>query len=111
MELKTEQLLGTLEVLLENVLRFKLPNHGDAAPLKPYVWDAAEGAFTPLRVIQSEGWIRQTDLEVAVTNWQWSEHSGLAAKSILDCDPSCLSGDDEENTAVLKWMEHSNSSE
>ena len=81
MELKTEQLLGTLEVLLEKELRFCLSCHEDGGPLKPYVWDATtQGTFTPLRVIQSEGWITQTDPEVAVTNWQWSEHSGLAAE-------------------------------
>ena len=81
MELKTEQLLGTLEVLLEKEFRFRLPCHEDGATLKSYFWDATtQGTFTPLRVIQSEGWIKQTDLEVAVTNWQWSEHSGLAAK-------------------------------
>ncbi len=81
MELKTEQLLGTLEVLLEKEFRFRLPCHEDGATLKSYFWDATtQGTFTPLHVIQSEGWITQTDPEVAVTNWQWSEYSGLAAK-------------------------------
>ena len=97
MELKTERLLSTLEILLEKE-SFLLPYHEGSVTVKPYVWDATtQGTFTPLRVIQSEGWITLTDPEVAVTNWQWSEHSGLAAKSILDTDPSCLSGDDTEN--------------
>lgn len=80
---ETEQLLGTLEVILEKRFGFRLHCHEDSATMNPYAWDATQGTFTPLRVIQSEGWITLTDPEVAVANWQWSEHSGVAAKAIF----------------------------
>lgn len=78
MKPETEQRLGTLEVLLEQEIRYSLPCHEDGAILKPYAWDATiKGQFTPLNLIKSEGWIRETDPEVAFANWLCIEQNGL----------------------------------
>ncbi|AFZ57463.1 hypothetical protein H6G54_26340 [Anabaena cylindrica FACHB-243] len=83
MKPETEQRLGTLEVLLEEEIRYSLPCHEDSATLQPYAWDATiKGQFTPLNLIKSEGWIIETDPEVACENWLWTEQNGLASSLI-----------------------------
>ncbi len=87
---ETEQCLGTLEVLLEEEIRYSLPCHEYSATLKPYAWDATiKGEFTPLNLIKSEGWIIKTDPEIAFANWLWIEQNGLASSLIdlYDTDP------------------------
>jgi hypothetical protein len=94
MKPETERRLGTIEVLLEKPLYFRLPYHEDSAILKPYAWDSAQlGKFTLLNLIQVNDWIRQTDPEVAIENWHWSEQTGLAAKGLLQVDHSCQDDD------------------
>jgi hypothetical protein len=84
---ETEQRLATLEVLLEEEIRYSLPCHEDSATLKPYAWDATiKGEFTPLNMIKSEGWIIETDPEVAFANWLWTEQNGLASSRIHVCN-------------------------
>lgn len=96
MQPKIEQLLGTIEVFLEQRLSFGLPYHEDSATLQPYSWDVSHsGSFSPLNLIRSENWIAQTDPEVAVQNWKWSEERGLAAPGMLECDHLCE--DDDES--------------
>ncbi|KYC39380.1 hypothetical protein WA1_32120 [Scytonema hofmannii PCC 7110] len=83
MKPETEQRLGTLEVLLEKEIYYSLPCHEDSATLQPYAWDATiKGEFTPLNLIKSEGWIRETDPEVVFTNWLWIEENRLASSLI-----------------------------
>jgi hypothetical protein len=95
MQPKIEQLLGTIEVFLEQRLSFGLPYHENSAMLKPYCWDISlSGSFSPLKLIRAENWIAQTDPEVAVQNWKWSEEIGLAAPGMLECDHLCEEDDE-----------------
>ncbi len=90
MKPETEQRLGTLEVLLEKEIYYSLPCHENSATLQPYAWDATlKGEFTPLNLIKSEGWIIETDPEIAFANWLWTEQNGLASSLIYfyDEDP------------------------
>ncbi|NEO86565.1 MAG: hypothetical protein F6J87_20250 [Spirulina sp. SIO3F2] len=91
MHLETEQQLGTLEVLLTERLPFRLPDHQDGDSFQPYVWDASQwGAFTPLGLLQVEGWMTETDPEIALNHWQWPEQTSFAAQGIglYDDDPA-----------------------
>lgn len=101
MDIQTEQLLGTLEVLLDKELDLFLPCHENGAKLKPFVWDTnIQGAFTPLNLIQSEGWMTQTDIELAFSSWQWSEDTCLAAKGIFNDCSDYLDDRDDENIVL-----------
>lgn len=96
MKPETEQLLGTIEVLLKEPLYFSLPDRDYGATLEPYVWDSTLfGPFTPLNLIKVEGWIKQTDPEIAIENWQWSEQTGLAAKGQGELDDLCEEDEEE----------------
>jgi len=94
---ETEQLLGSLECLLDDQLWFDLP-YNDSAQLQPYVWDADQhGLFTPRHLLQVEGWIQATDLDVAIQDWQWSEQQGIAAYGMWFNSPlGCLDNDPEQ---------------
>ena len=102
MKPKTEQLLATLEVILNQGFSFMPPYHEDGGYFKPYVWDGEQnGMFSPLSSIESEGWIQETDVELAIENWQWSEQTGLAAQGILrDGEPFCIE-DGEDEAGIL----------
>lgn len=64
MNIETEQLLGTLEVLCQS---------DDV----PFFWETAtEGEFTLWHLMQSEGFVTQTDLEPAFEHWQNMEKWG-----------------------------------
>lgn len=108
MKPETEQRLGTLEVLLEEEIRYSLPCHEDGATLKPYAWDATiKGEFTPLNLIKSEGWIIETDPEVAFENWLWPEQNGLASSLIhlYNKDPKKIL---YEHTKNQRYQQYSN---
>ncbi|WP_017721969.1 hypothetical protein [Kamptonema formosum] len=77
---KTVQLLGTLEVFLENRLFCILPyNH--ASSWQPFAWDSAEnGALNVMNLLLAEGWMHLTDPEVAVESWQQIERRGTATE-------------------------------
>lgn len=66
---ETEQILSTLEVLLEPCLEIHLPNNHRSS-LVPFVWDVAGSKFNLLNLGQSEGWIKLTDVELVVKSWQ-----------------------------------------
>lgn len=80
MQPETEQILATLELLLENELLCLLPyNH--ASYWQPFLWDSAEtGEFNLLNLLQAEGWMHPTDPEVAVESWQQLEQRGTATE-------------------------------
>ncbi|MEH1949843.1 MAG: hypothetical protein V7K77_23255 [Nostoc sp.] len=108
MKPETEQRLGTLEVLLEEEIRYSLPCHEDSATLKPYAWDGTiKGKFTPLNLIKSEGWMIETDLEVAFANWLWPEQNGLASSLIhlYNKDPKKIL---DEHTKNHRYQQYSN---
>lgn len=77
MDIQTEQLLGTIEVLLEKELICILP-YNQTSEWKPFVWDSEEkGELSVISLLKSEGWIKHTDIEIAIQNWQDIEQSGV----------------------------------
>ncbi|MEH1935092.1 MAG: hypothetical protein V7L14_15630 [Nostoc sp.] len=109
MKPETEQRLGTLEVLLEEEICYSLPCHEDSATLQAYAWDATvKGKFTPLNLIKSEGWIIETDPEIAFENWLWIEQNGLASSRIhvYDKDPRKFLLD--ESSKNQRYQQYSN---
>jgi hypothetical protein len=92
--MNTEQLFATLEVLLETPHYIHLPNSGGGY-FQPYFWDAELAQFTPLNLLKHEQWMTETDPELAIESWQWSEQTGLAAKGMLEVDHLCE--DDDAN--------------
>ncbi|NEO84250.1 MAG: hypothetical protein F6J87_08350 [Spirulina sp. SIO3F2] len=85
---ETEQQLGTLEVLLAEHCLFYLPGHEYSEDFQLCVWDATQwGPFTPLGLVKVEGWMTETDPEVALQSWQWPEQTSLAAKGLLEYSP------------------------
>ena len=80
MQPETEQILATLELLLENELLCLLPyNH--ASYWQPFLWNSAEtGEFNLLNLLQTEGWMQPTEPEVAVESWQQLEQRGTATE-------------------------------
>ena len=99
----TEQALATLELIIKDGLSFRPPYHEDGGYFRPYVWDSEQnGVFSTLSLIKSAGWIEETDIELAIKNWQWSEQTGLAAPGILnDGEPSCIEDDEDEEEILL----------
>lgn len=72
----TEQLLATLEVLLEEKLICRLPSNKTSSWL-PFVWNSSQKVeFNAINLLRSEGWIQPTDIEVAIRNWQEIEERG-----------------------------------
>ncbi|BAY26876.1 hypothetical protein NIES2100_66920 [Calothrix sp. NIES-2100] len=93
MNLETERILGTLEILTEQNLRFRLPNN-ETSSLVPFIWDVKEkGEFSLLNLGREEGWITLTDIDVAVRNWQALERRGYLNP---DDDPSDYEDEDED---------------
>jgi hypothetical protein len=81
MQSKTDFFLGTLEILLSDNLTCLLPwNH--ASVWQPFLWNSTKyGKLNALNLLKSEGWIEETDLEIAVENWQRLERRRTAAES------------------------------
>jgi|GEM_PF-2521741 len=98
MQPETAQWLGSLECLLENKLWISFPWHEEGGTLQPYVWDAeVHNTLTVLHLLQVEGWMQATDLEVALQDWQWPEQQGSAAPGMFVFDPQFCLQDDPEN--------------
>lgn len=95
---ETEQTLATLEVILEKPISYSLPCHEGGANFQPYIWDAnIQSEFTPLNLIKHEGWIKETDPEVAVDSWIKLEQNSLVSDLIYlyHSDPANLLLDDK----------------
>ncbi|QIR38606.1 hypothetical protein HCG51_19150 [Tolypothrix sp. PCC 7910] len=76
MNLETEKILGTLEVLIEKSLEFRL-HYNHYSSLIPFVWDVKEkGDFSLLNLGRDRKWITLTDIDVAVKSWQALERRG-----------------------------------
>lgn len=64
MKSETEQLLGTLEVILRN-------------PSLTFIWETEEqGEFNVWNLAIAEGFVSLTDVDVAIAHWQAVEHWG-----------------------------------
>ena len=73
----TTQLLATLEVLLQEEIICRLRfNH--TSEWKPFYWESSvKGEFNPISLLYSQGWMRNTDIEIAINNWQEIEQMGI----------------------------------
>ena len=73
----TTQLLGTIEVLLQEEMECILPyNH--TSEWQPFHWESSvTGEFNLIFLLYSQGWMRSTDIEIAIQNWQEIEKNGI----------------------------------
>ncbi|MBW4511060.1 MAG: nuclease A inhibitor family protein [Scytonematopsis contorta HA4267-MV1] len=80
MHQKTEKILATLEVLLEDEIIFRLPyNH--TSIWETFIWCSREkGEFNLLSLLANEDWIQLTDTEIAINNWLEIEERGTPVK-------------------------------
>ncbi|MEH2378338.1 MAG: nuclease A inhibitor family protein [Nostoc sp.] len=91
MHLETEKILGTLEVLTEKPLEFRLHSN-QYSSLVPFVWDVKEkGNFSLLNLGRDQRWITLTDIDVAVKSWHALERRGYLNP---DDDPSDYEDED-----------------
>lgn len=69
--------LGTIEVLLQEEIICRLPyNH--TSEWKPFYWKSSvKGDFNPISLLYSQGWMRNTDIEIAINNWWKIEKTGV----------------------------------
>ncbi len=73
----TTKLLGTLEILLQEEMECRLPNN-HTSKWKPFYWDfLVKGEFNSISLLYSQGWIKNTDIEIAIQNWQQIEQNGI----------------------------------
>ena len=73
----TTQLLASLEVLLQEEIECRLPNN-HSSDWEPFYWDfLIKGEFNPISLLYSQGWMRNTDIEIAIKNWQEIEEIGV----------------------------------
>ena len=73
----TTQLLASLEVLLQEEIECRLPNN-HTSDWQPFYWDfLVKGEFNPISLLYSQGWMKNTDIEIAINNWQEIERMGV----------------------------------
>lgn len=67
----TEQIFATLELLLDGNLAFNLPSHEDGGQISPFIWDESNsGDFNVLNLCRASGWLKLTDVDVTIKDWQ-----------------------------------------
>lgn len=74
-----DQLLQTLQSLIDDEMGWYLrfPNHEDGGELEPFVWDAdQQGELTPLKLMQSEGWVQEFEVDAVLGKWLAPERVG-----------------------------------
>ncbi|MCC5625740.1 hypothetical protein [Nostoc sp. CHAB 5715] len=75
MQPTTEQILGTLQVIIEPISNFKLSGHEDGGYIYPFIWEVSEqGEFNILNLSLSKGWLKLTDSDATIKNWQAMEY-------------------------------------
>lgn len=82
MQPETEQIYDTLKLLIGQNLPFKLPGlvgqklpfnlpgHDHGGDIYPFVWDGAQGSFSILSLCHANGWLKVTDVEKTIKDWQ-----------------------------------------
>ncbi|MBD2197877.1 MULTISPECIES: nuclease A inhibitor family protein [Calothrix] len=76
MQPKTEQILATIEVILDSKSGFHLPGHEDGGYIYPFVWDATEkGEFNILNLSLSQNWLKLTDIENTIKSWRTMDYA------------------------------------
>lgn len=75
MQLKTEQILATLQIIIEPESGFNLPGHEDGGYISPFVWEVSQnGEFNILNLCCSQGWLKLTDSDATIKNLQLMEY-------------------------------------
>ena len=77
MNSSTTQTLATLEVILQEEIICRLPyNH--TSEWEPFCWESSvKGEFNLISLLYSQGWMKNTDIEIAINNWQEIERMGV----------------------------------
>ncbi len=71
MNKETKKILGTLELLLESCPCINIPGHEDGGYIYPFIWETSkQGEFNPFNLSISKRWLKQTDDDVILSNWQ-----------------------------------------
>jgi hypothetical protein len=75
MKPKTEQILGTLELLVDK-LSVNLPGHEDGGYVYPFVWEeVTQGKFNIFNLCQANNWLNLTDTDAVIKSWQQLEYA------------------------------------
>ncbi|AFY96181.1 nuclease A inhibitor family protein [Chamaesiphon minutus] len=70
-----EEIFDELEVLV-NGLPFNLPHHEDGGVLYPFAWNSTSmGEFNSFNLLQSNEWIKPTDVNVVIKQWKELEYA------------------------------------
>ncbi|MDM9584588.1 nuclease A inhibitor family protein [Nostoc sp. GT001] len=78
MQPETEQILGTLEVIIEPNSNFNLPGHEDGGYISPFVWEVSEyGEFNILKLSIIKDWLKLTDVDKTIAGWQEMEYLSI----------------------------------
>jgi len=73
----TNQILGTVEVLLQEEMECILPNN-HLSQWQPFYWESSvKGELNSISIPYSQGWMKNTDIEIAIQNWQEIEKNGI----------------------------------
>lgn len=71
MQPETEQTFATLELLLGGNLLFDLSGHEDGGQISPFIWDGSNsGEFNILNLCRTNGWLKLTDADATIKDWQ-----------------------------------------
>ncbi len=92
----TNKLLATLEVLLQEEIICRLRfNH--TSEWKPFYWQSSvKGKFNLISLLHSQGWMRNTDIEIAINNWQEIEQMGVPTPGGDNFYADCVFEDEED---------------
>ena len=73
----TTPTLATLEILLQEEMECILPyNH--SSYWQPFYWESSvKEEFNLISLLYSQGWMKNTDIEIAINNWQEIEKNGI----------------------------------
>jgi hypothetical protein len=78
---QTEQILGSLEILVESVPCITLSGHEGGGYMYPFVWETSQdGDFNAFNFSLSQGWLKLTDKDIALKSWQEMKYFNLYEK-------------------------------
>ena len=81
----TEQIFATLELLLDGNLPFDLPGHEDGGRISPFIWDGSNsGEFNVLSLCRANGWLKLTDADATIKDWQEMKYAKYFPDFSLD---------------------------
>jgi hypothetical protein len=77
MHSSTTQILATLEVILQEEI-ICLFKYNYTSEWQPFYWESSvKGELNLISLLYAQGWMRNTDIEIAINNWQEIEQSGI----------------------------------